>query len=208
MRSRVSTPLRLLALLGALACGDEPGPKPEPAAFAWPDGPLPHAVVHVKGLGAIELELHPRLAPATVENFTKLAEQGFYDGTTFHRVIPGFMIQGGDPNTKDRDPSDDGLGGPGYQIADEISDAPHERGVISMANVGRPNTGGSQFFIMLADRRALDRKYTVFGRVVSGIEVVDAIAAVEVDPHGRWGPKNRPIESVVVERIEIRPAAR
>jgi len=202
--------LALIMTLGlAVACGDrvtataEP-PKPEP--FVWPEGPSPTAVVHIAEMGTIELALYPSLAPATVDNFVKLAAEGFYDGTSFHRVIPGFMIQGGDPNTRDRDPTDDGNGGPGYKIQDEFSDAPHERGVLSMANVGMPDSGGSQFFIVHGDAQHLDHKHTVFGRVVSGIEVVDAITGVETDLHGRWGPKNRPIENVVIEKIEVRPA--
>ncbi len=199
----------VLTLFG-LACGDRVTTTPKPATtaapFTWPSGPRPAAVLRVQGMGVIEIDLYPSLSPATVDNFRKLAGEGFYNGTTFHRVIPGFMIQGGDSNTRNRDPGRDGNGGPGYQIADEFSDAPHTRGVVSMANVGRPNTGGSQFFIVHADSKHLDGKYTVFGRVVAGMEIVDAITAVEVDVHGRWGPKNRPIANVVIEKVEIRPA--
>ena len=114
------------------------------------------------------------------------------------------MIQGGDPNTRDKDPNDDGRGGPGYQVEDEFNPAPHARGTLSMANTGRPRTAGSQFFIVVQDARHLDFKHTAFGRVTSGMEVVDAITEVETDVHGRWGPKNRPIANVVVERVEIR----
>ena len=188
------------------ACGGEAPETPAAVPFAWPEGPTTHAVLHVHDRGDIEIALYPSLAPKTVANFVKLAEDDFYDGTTFHRVIPGFMIQGGDPNTRDRDPSDDGMGGPGYRIDDEINAAPHLRGVVSMANTGQPNTGGSQFFIVHADSPHLDGKYTVFGRVVSGMEVVDAIAKVEVDVYGRWGPRNRPLENVVIDDVEIRPA--
>ena len=210
-----AAPLILTALLlGTSGCGDTieatPGSSRAPEstekkAFEWPEtGPT--AVLHIRDYGTIEIALHPDLAPANVANFVRLAEEGFYDGTSFHRVIPDFMIQGGDPNTRDKDPTDDGLGGPGYQIQDEFSDAPHVRGVVSMANTGLPDTGGSQFFIVHNDVPHLDGSYTVLGRVTSGIEVVDAIAAVETDRYGRWGPENRPLESVVVEKVEIRPA--
>jgi peptidyl-prolyl cis-trans isomerase B (cyclophilin B) len=196
--------------VAAAGCGDDATPAdsaaPQPAAFAWPEGPTPHAVLHVHELGDIEIALYPSLAPETVANFVHLAESDFYDGTTFHRVIPGFMIQGGDPNTKNRDPSDDGMGGPGYKIDDEFNAAPHVRGAVSMANTGHPNTAGSQFFIVHADSPHLDGKYTVFGRVVSGMDVVDAVTKVDLDVYGRWGPKNRPIADVVIDDVEIRPA--
>ena len=204
---RYALALLVVLALAALACGDSVTATPDAAAkFAWPDEPSPTAVLEIRGMGTIEIALYPTLAPATVENFVKLAGDGFYDGTTFHRVIPNFMLQGGDPNSKNEHPSDDGAGGPGYKIDDEFNDAPHERGVVSMANTGRPNTGGSQFFIAHNDSPHLDGKHSVFGRVVSGLEVVDAISAVETDQHGRWGPKNRPIERVVIEKVEIRPA--
>lgn len=121
------------------------------------------------GKGMIELELYPEHAPKTVNNFVFLAEEGFYDGVTFHRVIPNFMIQGGDPTAT-------GRGGPGYQFEDEFDGNPlsHEQGVISMANAG-PNTNGSQFFITHKPQPHLDGKHTVFGTVVNGQEVVDAI---------------------------------
>lgn len=173
--------------------------------FEWPetDAPRPVATVHVRGHGAIRIALYPELAPKTVENFVKLASEGFYDGTTFHRVIPGFMIQTGDPNTTDEDPTNDGMGGPGYKLDDEITAAPHVRGVVSMANTGVPNSAGSQYFIVHQDTPNLDGSYTVFGRVVEGLETVDAVAAVETDTAGRWGPQNRPLEKVEVERVEI-----
>lgn len=119
--------------------------------------------------GDIELELHPQHAPKTVNNFVVLAQKGFYDGVTFHRVISGFMIQGGDPTGT-------GRGGPGYQFEDEIEDNPltHETGVISMANAG-PNTNGSQFFITHAPQPHLNGKHTVFGKVTRGQDVVNAI---------------------------------
>ena len=140
--------------------------------------------------GAIVIELHDADAPKTVENFRKLAGDGFYDGVIFHRVIPDFMIQGGDPTGT-------GSGGPGYQFEDEFNDHPVARGALAMANAG-PNTNGSQFFIVTADACPwLDGKHTVFGRVTSGMDVVDAIEQVET------GPGDRPREDVVIERVEL-----
>jgi len=194
-----------LAVL-AMACDGAPEPRePEPARAEVEPGRHPEAVIHVKDHGDIRIELLPEIAPKTVDNFVTLAEEGFYDGTTFHRVIPGFMLQGGDPNTRNVDPRDDGEGGPGYQIQDELTDFPHDRGVVSMANKGTPNTGGSQFFIVHQDAPHLDGQYAAFGRVVEGMDVVDAITEVEIDQYGRWGPRNRPYpEDVVIESIEVR----
>jgi peptidyl-prolyl cis-trans isomerase B (cyclophilin B) len=200
--------LALAFVLGASSgCGGDQEADVDAAAapFAWPSGPHPTVTLHVEGQGDVMLELYPELAPETVANFLRLARDGFYDGTTFHRVIPGFMIQGGDPNSRDRDPRNDGRGGPGYSIPDEPSPAPHTRGAVSMANDGRPDSGGSQFFIVHEDARHLDGQHTVFGRVIDGMAVVDAITAVEVDEHGRWGARNRPIENVVVSRVTVAP---
>jgi cyclophilin family peptidyl-prolyl cis-trans isomerase len=164
------------------------------------------AVLEVRGLGEIRIELLAEKAPKTVANFKKLAGEGFYDGTTFHRVIPGFMIQGGDPNTKNRDPRDDGKGHPGYRIEDEPNDTAHLRGVVSMANRGRPGTAGSQYFIVVGNSPHLDGAYTAFGLVTAGMEVADAIAQVPRDQYGRHGPKNRPLDDVVVESVWIEAA--
>jgi len=164
------------------------------------------AVLEVADLGEIRIELIPEQAPKTVAHFEKLARQGFYDGTTFHRVVPGFMIQGGDPNTRDRDPRNDGQGGPGYTLADEPSTLPQRRGVVSMANRGHPHTAGSQYFILVADAPRLDGHYTAFGRVVEGMELVDRISKVPRDLYGRYGPRDRPLADVVVKRIRIEPA--
>jgi peptidyl-prolyl cis-trans isomerase B (cyclophilin B) len=161
------------------------------------------AVLEVKGFGTIRFQLLADKAPKTVENFEKLANSGFYDGTTFHRVIPGFMIQGGDPNTKNRDPRDDGLGGPGYTIAAEFNDTSHVRGVVSMARAASPNSAGSQFFIVVADSPHLDGQYTAFGRVIEGMDVVDKIVAVPRDEFGRHGPPDRPLENVLVDHLRI-----
>ena len=140
--------------------------------------------------GPIRIELFPDDAPKTVENFEDLARKGFYDGTTFHRVIQDFMIQGGCPRG-------DGTGGPGYTFEDEPNDHRVERGALAMANAG-PNTNGSQFFIVTADACPwLDGKHTVFGRVVEGMDTVDAISKVPKDS------RDRPDDPVVVERVEL-----
>jgi peptidyl-prolyl cis-trans isomerase B (cyclophilin B) len=140
--------------------------------------------------GSIQLELFPDDAPETVANFVKLAGDGFYDGVVFHRVMEGFMIQGGDPTGT-------GTGGPGYQFDDEPNERRVVRGALAMANAG-PNTNGSQFFIVTAEACPwLDGKHTVFGRVTDGMDVVDAISAVETDA------RDRPLEDVVIERVEL-----
>jgi cyclophilin family peptidyl-prolyl cis-trans isomerase len=142
--------------------------------------------------GPIQIELHPGDAPKTVENFTKLASDGFYDGLLFHRVIPDFMVQAGCPRG-------DGTGGPGYQFEDEQSGHPVSRGALAMANSG-PNTNGSQFFIVTAEACPwLDGKHTVFGRVVEGQDVVDRISLAERD--GR----DRPLAPITIDRVELAP---
>ena len=132
-------------------------------------------------LGKISFKLLPELAPETVRNFEKLAKDGFYDGTLFHRVIPGFMIQGGDPNTKTDNKSSWGMGGPGYNIKAEFSSRSHLRGIVSMARSQDPNSAGSQFFIVTADSAFLDRQYTVFGEVIDGMDVADKIVNLDRD---------------------------
>jgi len=126
-------------------------------------------------LGNIELKFFPEVAPNHVKNFVDLAKKVFYDGTFFHRVIPGFMIQGGDPNSKNPDKSGHGMGGPGYTVKAEFNDKPHKRGTLSMARSQDPDSAGSQFFICVADAAFLNKKYTVFGEVVSGMQVADKI---------------------------------
>ena len=153
--------------------------------------------ITMKDGGVIDLELDSKAAPITVENFEKLVKEGFYDGLIFHRVIPGFMIQGGDPEGT-------GMGGPGWHIKGEFAangwDNPigHKRGVISMARAQDPNSAGSQFFIMHQDAAYLDGQYAAFGKVVKGIEVVDKIAGVRTN---RWN--NRPYEDQVIDTIRI-----
>lgn len=203
---RLRRALAAAAVVALLACSREEqaaAPASEP-----PEPPVetqPVAVLRVRDMGEIRIALRPDVAPQTVANFEKLAGEKFYDGILFHRVIPDFMIQTGDPLTKDRDPRNDGLGGPGYKIPDEIAGLHHRRGTVSMANAG-PNTGGSQFFIMIGDRPDLDVKHAIFGRVISGMDVVDAIASVERDQYGRHGPPDRPMKDVVIESLTIEPA--
>jgi peptidyl-prolyl cis-trans isomerase B (cyclophilin B) len=150
----------------------------------------PRAVVQTR-LGEIEIEFFPDKAPGHVKNFLDLARKGFYDGTTFHRVIPGFMIQGGDPNTRDPRGSRGahGTGGPGYTIKAEFNDTSHKRGIVSMARAQDPNSAGSQFFIVVKDSTFLDHNYTAFGQVVRGIEVADQIVNSPRDP--RDNPNER-----------------
>ncbi len=140
-------------------------------------------------LGRIILRFLPDVAPKHVNNFVKLSKEGFYNGTTFHRVIPGFMIQGGDPNSKNPDRSAHGMGGPGYKVKAEFNSKPHKRGVVSMARANDPDSAGSQFFICLADANFLDWQYTVFGEVLNGMEVADKIVGMKRD--GRDNPLER-----------------
>jgi peptidyl-prolyl cis-trans isomerase B (cyclophilin B) len=159
----------------------------------------PRAILETK-FGEIELELFPDKAPGHVKNFLELAKKGSYDGTTFHRVIPGFMIQGGDPNTKDPKGSrqQHGTGGPGYTINAEFNDTAHKRGVVSMARSSDPNSAGCQFFICVSDSLFLDRQYTAFGKVLRGIEAADKIVSAPRDsrdnPHERIDIKVRVVE--------------
>jgi cyclophilin family peptidyl-prolyl cis-trans isomerase len=146
------------------------------------------AVLETK-LGNIEIKFFPDVAPNHVKNFIDLAKKGFYDGTIFHRIIPGFMIQGGDPNTKNPDRSQHGMGGPGYAVKAEFNDKPHKRGTLSMARAADPNSAGSQFFICVAAASFLDKQYTAFGEVVSGMEVADKIVSAPRDK--RDNPNDR-----------------
>ncbi len=148
------------------------------------------AIIETK-FGNIEIRFFPDAAPNHVNNFIELAKKGFYDGTIFHRVIPGFMIQGGDPNSKDPDRSKHGMGGPGYAVKAEFNDKPHKRGVLSMARAAHPDSAGSQFFICVADSFFLDRQYTIFGEVVSGMEAADKIVS---QPRDRMDNPNDRIE--------------
>jgi peptidyl-prolyl cis-trans isomerase B (cyclophilin B) len=151
---------------------------------------MARAVIETK-FGEIEIELLDDKAPGHVKNFVDLARKGVYDGTTFHRVIPGFMIQGGDPKTKEASTPRGmhGTGGPGYTIKAEFNDTSHKRGIVSMARAQDPNSAGSQFFICVGDSTFLDRQYSAFGRVVRGMEVADKIVSSPRD--GRDNPNDR-----------------
>lgn len=152
------------------------------------------------GLGTIVIEFHPQDAPGHVKNFKKIAREGIYDGTTFHRAVPGFMIQGGDPLSKDDNRWNDGTGGPGWTINAEFNDRSHRRGIVSMARGETINSAGSQFFICLEDLPRLDWQYTVFGQVVEGMETVDAIALRPKDPDD----PERPQDPVKMSRVYVR----
>lgn len=149
------------------------------------------------GFGNVVFRLLPDIAPETVRNFMKLAQSGFYDGTLFHRVIPGFMIQGGDPNTKYPDKGRWGMGGPGYTIKAEFNSRSHLRGIVSMARATDPDSAGSQFFIVTTDNTFLDRQYTVFGEVIEGMNIADKIVNLSRDKN------DCPLEEVKMYKVTL-----
>jgi len=156
--------------------------------------------------GEMVAEFWPEVAPNTVENFKKLARSGFYDGTAFHRIVKGFMIQGGDPLTKDpAKESRYGTGDPGYKIKAEFNDRSHERGVLSMARSSDPDSAGSQFFICLANVSRLDHQYTTFGKIIKGDDVLGKIGDTEVTTSDS-GERSKPTKRVTIESIKIVPA--
>ena len=176
----------LLAIGLLTGCG---GGKAEVKPVVPPPTPGPRAIIKTK-FGEIHIKFYPDVAPNHVENFIKLAKSGFYDGTIFHRVIPGFMIQGGDPNTKNSLRKDTyGQGGPKDEkgnpilLKAEFSDIPHKRGIVSMARASEPDTAGSQFFIVVEQSPFLDRKYTAFGEVTKGLGVADKILMLPRNDH-------------------------
>ena len=160
-----------------------------------------HAVIKTS-YGDMTIAFWPDVAPKTVENFKKLARDGFYDGTAFHRIIKGFMIQGGCPNTKTGARGMPGTGDPGYKLKAEFNAKPHVKGVISMARAQDPNSAGCQFFIVHGDARFLDRQYTAFGQLVAGDDVLEKIANVPTKSGG-GGEKSTPIERVALESVKI-----
>lgn len=195
----------LILLLGtALANAAEtnqPAAKPEAKKEEAKPATAAEVAVVKTSEGEMVLEFWPDVAPGHVENFKKLAKQGFYDGTCFHRVIKGFMIQGGDPNTKDEAKKDSwGMGGPGYTIKAEFNNKAHVRGVLSMARSGNPDSAGSQFFICHGDPRFLDRQYTAFGKLIKGDDVLEKIATTSTEPG------DRPVKRVNIDSIKIVPA--
>ena len=153
--------------------------------------------------GEITLKFFPEVAPNHVNSFIDLAKDGFYDGTTFHRIVPGFVIQGGDPNTKSDDRSKHGMGGPGFTLEAEFSKLPHKRGSLSMARAAHPDSAGSQFFICVADAPFLDGEYTVFGEVTKGMDVVDKIVSQPKDQ--RDNPIDRVEMKVKIAEPEGKP---
>lgn len=179
-----------LAPSGALAAGKEAKRKKKAEEVA----------VIETSMGTIKFRFLANKAPGHVKNFKKLAGSGFYNGTTFHRVIPDFMIQGGDPNSKDDDRSNDGMGGPGYMIKAEFNDTSHRRGVVSMARSQDPDSAGSQFFICVGDATYLDGQYSAFGEVVEGMDVVDKIVAVPRDRGDNPLKKVEMLKVAVAER--------
>lgn len=184
--------LLLLTVLMMSGCGKEE--KPESKNMQVEKNPI--VTIEMEGGGTIKVELEPNVAPNTVANFVSLVEDQYYDGLTFHRVIPSFMIQGGDPDGN-------GTGGPGYSIAGEFStndfenNIKHERGVISMARSQDPNSAGSQFFIMVADVSQLDGDYAAFGKVTEGMDVVDQIVSVERDA------VDKPLEEQKMKKVTV-----
>jgi peptidyl-prolyl cis-trans isomerase B (cyclophilin B) len=152
--------------------------------------------------GEMTIAFWPDVAPATVENFKKLAREGFYDGTAFHRIIKGFMIQGGCPNTKEGESGMPGTGGPGYKVKAEFNAKSHVRGVISMARSSHPDSAGSQFFLCHGDAKFLDRQYTAFGQLTAGDDVLERIANVPTKSGG-GGEKSSPIDRIALESVKI-----
>jgi len=169
-----------------------------------PAAPVEHAVIKTS-YGEMTVAFWPDVAPKTVENFRRLARESFYDGTAFHRIIKGFMIQGGCPHTKVGAAGAPGTGGPGWNLKAEFNAKPHVRGVLSMARSAHPDSAGSQFFICHGDARFLDRQYTAFGEVVKGLDVLDRIAGVPCTGSGR--ERSEPVERVAIESIRLVPAA-
>ena len=193
MRKKFILALCLVMSLSLVACSNKTNKNEETRT---PPNELPIATIVVKNYGTIEAELYPHIAPNTVNNFIYLANSGFYDGLTFHRVIKDFMIQGGDPNGN-------GTGGPGYSIKGEFSNnnfknnLKHTEGVLSMARSQNKNSAGSQFFIVTKDQPGLDGDYATFGKVISGMDVVHKIENVQTDSN------DKPIKSVIIESIKV-----
>lgn len=201
----------VVALAAALGCSGSDSSTSEPAATSPStsnattensmEGYKNQIAVMETNLGTIKIKFFPEKSPSFVKNFIDLAKKGFYNGTRFHRVIPGFMIQGGDPLSKGKDRGMMGTGGPGYGIKDEFNDIKHERGILSMASSG-PNTAGSQFFIVVKTASHLDGKYNVFGQVFEGMEVVDKIVNLPRDD------RDNPLEKnpAIINKITIEDA--
>ena len=166
-----------------------------------------HATIEaalVTDKGTMVITFFPEQAPKHVASFLKLAQEGFYCGISFHRIVRNFMIQTGCPNSKEGATGQPGTGGPGFHLPAEFSDIHHERGILSMARAQDPNSAGSQFFIVHGEASFLDRSYTVFGKVEEGLDVLDAIASIDCD-FGAGGEKSAPQERVEIKSVELRP---
>lgn len=197
MRTWLALPL--LAVAVAIAQDKPSTPQTSP----MPTPPAPRVVLRTSA-GDLTLELWPDVAPRTVENFVKLSKEGFYNGTAFHRIIKGFMIQGGCPNTKEGARGMPGTGDPGYKVKAEFNDRPHVRGVISMARSSDPDSAGCQFFICHDKANFLDRQYTAFGKLVAGDEVLEKIATIPCSGPERSTPSQR----IEIKSVEVLPAAK
>jgi peptidyl-prolyl cis-trans isomerase B (cyclophilin B) len=195
--------LTLLCCVLGLALGATPVRSEEKKENAPMNGSNNEVAVIKTSEGEMVAEFWPDVAPNTVENFKKLAKQGFYDGTAFHRIVKGFMIQGGDPNTKDPNKeSSYGTGGPGYSVKAEFNEKLHDKGVLSMARSQDPNSAGSQFFVMLGRSPHLDRQYTAFGKLIKGEDVLTKIGETPVT-RGNGGENSKPTKRITVESIKI-----
>jgi peptidyl-prolyl cis-trans isomerase B (cyclophilin B) len=193
MKQIFLTLLSSMLVLGAMIAQDSPAPNKEEVA------------VIKTSAGDMVVQFWTDAAPETIANFKKLAKSGFYNGTIFHRIVKNFMIQGGDPNSKD--PAKEaiyGEGGPGYKIKAEFNDHPHERGVISMAREPDPDSAGSQFFICLAPVSRLDHQYTTFGKLIKGLDVLDKIGDTPVTM--QHGEHSKPTQRITIESVKIVPA--
>ena len=214
IKALIAVSLLSMALGAVVGCGQAQtqDPAKEPAKEPKKEEPKPVSAntnevgVIKTSAGEMVVEFWPDVAPKTVENFKKLAKAGFYDGTAFHRIVKGFMIQGGDPLTKDPSKEDRwGTGDPGYKIKAEFSDKPHQRGVLSMARSSDPDSAGSQFFVCLGDASFLDKKYTAFGKVIKGDDILGQIGETPVTPSNS-GEKSKPVTRVGVVSVQIVPA--
>jgi len=197
----------VIAAFGVLMAGAAWAAEPA-AKAAKPAKPADDVAVFDTSKGRMVAEFWEKDAPQTVANFKKLARQGFYNGTGFHRIMKGFMIQGGDPNSKNPNAPDLGTGGPGYNINDEFNSHLHVKGVLSMAHTSAPNSGGSQFFIMHGTSPGLDGKYTAFGHLIAGMDVLDKIANTPTGPNpGMAGENSKPLEWTTIKSVRIIPRA-
>lgn len=177
--------------------------KAEAETFTWPDEPSHVVALEIEGYGTVRLGLFDQVAPKSVAHIVDCVTRGVFDDTLFHRVIKDFMVQGGDPSTRKRGPGTTRGDWGDLSVEDEYLPVHHDRGVVALANRGRPGTARSQFFIVHQDSHHLDGKYSPFGKVLAGLELVDEIASVETDKFGRWGEKDTPIENVILLRAVL-----